>query len=191
MSGSVRFEEKEEFIPTSVNKTEEVDLMILPDEIPVFKRCFFNSEEMIKNYKAFGPANPQVNEGVDDEHFRFCPFSDDGICYMLTCNCVNDDPDVPNKNWYTGKCMFIDDDGKHCPVVFDSKIEAWRTPLDNGGFNGCFCRNHFRRNIPRPEDKEHFSLFHTLCDIMIMIRERYPIQEINNVDSGIEIYYEI
>lgn len=163
---------------------------VLEEEIPVFKRCFVNSEEYIANYKLFGPANPQVNAFKDDNDYNMCEYSQDGICYMLTCNCMRDDPDVPNKDWYNGKCNYIDPDGYSCKITFNDKTEAWRTPLDGGGFNGCFCKDHFRRCIPRPKDKDEFSLFHTLCDIMIMVREKYPIQQFQDFDanSSIQIY---
>lgn len=165
---------------------------ILEEEIPVFMRCFVNKEEYISKYKLYGPANPQVNACRDDEDYNICDYSEDGVCYMLTCNCVRDDPDVPNKEWYNGKCNYVDPDGHPCRVIFNDKSEAWRTPLDDGGFNGCFCRDHFRRGIPRSQDPEEFSLFHTLCDIMIVVREKYPIQlyPTYDEDSGIEVYEE-
>lgn len=168
---------------TDQTSDDNVEFIILPEEIPVFKRCFVNSEEFISQYRRYGPANPQVNEGREDDDYKYCQFSNDGVCYMLTCNCVQDDPDVPNFNWYNGKCNYVDPDGVECRVTFNSKSEAWRTPLDTGGFNGCFCRDHFRRCIPRPEDPEEFSLFHTLCDIMIIVREKYPVIMIPDHDD--------
>lgn len=168
---------------------ENQDPVILEEEIPVFIRCVRRDEESIQNYRIYGPANPLTNEERDDEDFDVCPYSHDGICYMLTCDCRKNEEDTTKGDWYTGKCEYVDTDGHKCRTVFDSKIDVWRTPLVNGGFNGCFCKNHFRRCVPRPEDKEEYSPHHTLCDIMVMVRERYPIQEFQtfNEDSGIEI----
>lgn len=170
---------------------EELDQpLVLAEEIPVFMRCFVNNEENIAKYRMFGPSNPLVNSCREDEDFEFCPYVYDGICYMMTCKCRNEDPDNPDAEWFNGRCNYVDPDGFPCRVVFDEKMDAWRTPLDEGGFNGCFCRDHFRRGIPRPDDKEEFSLFHTLCDICVMVREKYPIQRFQNFtdDSNVTIY---
>lgn len=168
---------------------EDDEPFIHPDEIPVYMRCFINKKEFIENYKLFGPSNPIVNEGIDDDECRACEYSHDGICYMLTCNCRPDDPDVPNKDWYNGRCNYTDKDGYKCRVVFNDKTEAWRTPIEEGGFNGCFCVDHYRREIPRPSDRNDFSLFHTLCDIMFFVRDRYPIQYFpTNFDESLQIY---
>lgn len=167
---------------------EEEGPMILDEEIPVFIRCVKNDEESIRNYKLYGPANPLINDGRDDTEFMFCPYSYDGVCYMLTCDCRKNEEDIKKGEWYTGKCEYTDPDGYKCQTVFNSKTQAWRTPLSEGGFNGCFCKDHFRRCVPRPEDPDEYSPYHTLCDIMIMVRERYPIQEFHDLseDSGIE-----
>lgn len=162
--------------------------IILEQEIPVFMRCVRSDEEAISNYKKYGPANPLVNNGREDHEFEFCQYSYDGVCYMLTCNCRRDDIDVENGEWYNGKCNYNNSEGQYCQTILNNKTDAWRTPLENGGFNGCFCKDHFRRCIPRPDDKEEFSLYHTLCDIMIMVRERYPVQEYSDYEPDVEIY---
>ena len=190
---------------------DETGPYINESEIDVFKRCviynkehgnkydkngkitkaYEEEEERIKpyidNYKMYGPSNPRVNSGREDEEFEFCPYVDNGICYMLTCKCTPDDPDNPHAAWYNGKCNYVDNDGHPCKVVFHDKTEAWRTPLESGGFNGCFCRDHFRRCVQRPINKEEFSLYHTLCDICIMIRERYPIQSYSSNNSNYDV----
>lgn len=166
------------------------DSYIHPDEIPIFIRCFQNTEEAIANYKKYGPANPLINSFRDDEDYEFCPYANDGVCYMLTCECRKNEYDITKNESYNGKCNYVDENGRPCDVIFESKTEAWRTPLEEGGFNGWFCRDHFRRCIPRPKDTDEISAYHTLCDIMIMVREKYPVEEYEsfNPDLHVEIY---
>jgi hypothetical protein len=159
------------------------------EDIRVFMRCYNSkSNECIKNYELYGPSNPLICEALEGDDELKCPYSEDGICYMLTCNCKeNEDDDSKFKSYYTGICQ-------ECKQVLPSKVDVWRTPLIGGGFVGCFCRSHFRIVNENNEDLEEENIvdtFTNLCDIMEIVRDKHPVldysqyntDEIENVED--------
>lgn len=124
------------------------------DAINEFNRCFRRTEYDIIKYKKYGPANPyRVTD--QNEEFISCDGSVDGCCYMMTCNCHED------KQWFIGKCEL-------CKQIIYKKSDAMRFPLWNGGFIGCYCKEHFKRES---EDKMRM-----LCDIIEMIANVWKIE---------------
>ncbi len=124
------------------------------EAIVEFNRCFRRTEYDVLQYKKYGPSNPYR---VTDENEQFipCKESSDGCCYMMTCNCHEDKP------WYKGKCEICD---KRI-----NKKEAMRFPLWNGGFIGCYCKEHFKR-----ESEDQMKM---LCDIIEMISTVWKIED--------------
>lgn len=162
----------------------EEELNILDEEIEVFIRCYNQSEDSIRKYHIYGPANPIVNDCRDDSEYEFCPYSEDGVCYMLTCRCKELDQGVEKKtDYYVGYCL-------ECKVELLTKADVWRTPVVGGGFIGCYCREHFRLNVKRPEDSDEYDAHSSLCDIMICIRDRHPVYSLPSVDETIENIYD-
>lgn len=134
----------------------------LTDEaISEFNRCFRRTDEDIAKYKKYGVSNPYRVKDETDE-FIWCQNSNDGCCYMMTCNCKEEKP------WFTGKCAI-------CNVRINKKTEAMRFPLWNGGFTGCYCHDHFKR--------ESDCEMKMLCDIIEMLSQVWKIEE----DDEIEI----
>lgn len=149
--------------------------------IIAFRRCYNPSEEAVRKYKQYGPANPLWNESLEDQEIRICPYSEDGICYMLTCKCKEIDEDgIQSNDYYTGIC-------NECKEVLPSRKYVWRTPLSHGGFVGCYCKSHYRLNIEKEEVEDNEDPFNNLCDIMELIRECHPIVETFCVPDGITI----
>lgn len=129
---------------------------ITDSNIQDFMRCYQTDDESIMKYKLYGPANPLIDGG--------CQYSDDGICYMMTCGCFE------KGEWYVGYCL-------ECKEIIASKKYAWRNPLINGAFIGCYCKNHFRMRIEKSEDadEDEEDSYSNLCDIMEMVRDHHPI----------------
>lgn len=151
--------------------------------IVAFRRVYNPSEESIRKYKQYGPSNPLWNDSLEDQEVRECPFSEDGICYMLTCKCKEFDEDgIQSNDYYTGECS-------ECKEILPSRKYVWRIPLSHGGFIGCFCKSHYR--LQEKEKKEEVEdvddPFNNLCDIIELVRECHPIVETFCVNDGIEI----
>lgn len=152
------------FLIKKMNPSRE----ITENDILTWKRCFKNNPESIKNYKLFGPSNPFVN---NDIYRNFCESSEDGICYMMKCQCFEYEDDISTGDWFKGKCIECDE------RIFNRK-DAWRIPKLNGGFVGCFCRAHFRLPIIKDDDEEDINKeFNNLCDIIEIIKDVNKIED--------------
>lgn len=144
--------------------------------IKTFIRCYNSSEESIRKYEMYGPSNPLWSDCLENQEIKECEYSEDGICYMLTCKCKEVDEDgIKSKDYYTGMC-------NECKESLPNKSLVWRHPLLNGGFIGCFCKSHYRLCIAKEEED-----FHNLCDIMEIIRDKHPIVECFKTDDNITI----
>lgn len=119
-----------------------------------FKRC--HNKYDIQNYKLYGPSNPH-RDGTK------CNGSSDGICYMLTCDCHLNE----NEKILKQKCDKCEDELK-------TVKDCWRFPYWDGGFIGCYCKYHFKR------ESEEGSEMKLLCDIIELIRENNPVIDFND-----------
>lgn len=149
------------------NKVED-DNEITEYEIIQFRRCFNPSEESIEKYKMYGPANPLVSKFDGTEDLR-CSFSSDGICYMMTCRCLEYDEDVDeyNDDWFVGICL-------ECDKKIEDRKDAWRIPDIYGAFIGCYCEDHFKSKFDGTDDVRHRSL----CKVIECIRNKFPINKL-------------
>lgn len=135
------------------NKIKKLEKMLVDEDgdlyeqaILEYRRCF--KKYNINLYKKYGPSNPS-------RVGKSCKNSIDGVCYMLTCNClIKDDKIIKNK------CDI-------CENLLPTKKDCWRFPYWNGGFIGCYCKEHFKR-----ESQGEMKM---LCDIMELIRDKNPI----------------
>ena len=139
---------------------------ILNNDIIQWKRCFKNNEESIMKYKLYGPSNPHKQNGIYEKK---CESSEDGICYMMKCQCLEYEDEISTGDWFIGKCFECND-----PIL--NRKDAWRIPNPNGGFVGCFCRFHFRLPVGRDEEnnEDNDHGFNNLCDIMEIIKDNFP-----------------
>jgi hypothetical protein len=156
------------------SKKEEEKEEITEEEILIFKRCF--NRKSIEQYKLYGPSNPNIRGEI-------CEESHNGICHMMTCQCLECDIDLISTGpWFIGKCM-------ECDETIENKSKAWRIPHKNGGFIGCYCsKEHVKFRFYESDEIDiHFSLI----KIMDAIIEKYPIYCINEKKSGVEIEEEM
>lgn len=143
----------------------EEDSEITEREIIEFRRCFLRYPEFIQNVRLYGPANPLRKNEFNKTSYPQCKDSEDGICYMMKCNCHSDEEITGFKDWYTGFCGV-------CEVKLPTKKDCWRTPDENGGFIGCYCEDHYKIMEIADEDQ---NIINILCKIMGAVREKYPI----------------
>lgn len=130
-----------------------------------FRRCFRNNQRDIELYQLYGPSNPLKKRHEGDIE-RLCESSVDGICYMMKCQCFEYDQDgISTGDWFKGICLV-------CDEKIPTKKDAWRLPCINGGFEGCYCKEHYRRAF----DDISNTAYETLSDIMEAIRNKYPIK---------------
>lgn len=130
-----------------------------------FRRCFRNNPIDIELYQLNGPSNP-FKKRYEEDIQRNCESSEDGICYMMKCQCFEYDmDDIPTGDWYKGECLI-------CKEKLPTKRDAWRFPCINGGFTGCYCKDHYRCAF----NDINGTAYETLCDIMEAIRNKYPIK---------------
>lgn len=136
-------------------------------EIIEFRRCFKPTLEAIENYKKYGPANPLKQRFPGDTSLS-CKFSEDGICYMLKCRCLEYDPEIDeyDDDWYTGTC-------DECDVQISNRKDAWRIPELFGGFKGCYCEDHFESKFYSMDEENSYRI---LCRVIKAIRKKFPIR---------------
>ena len=136
-------------------------------EILEFKRCFNFTSESIENYKNYGPSNPLKQRFPGDTCLK-CKFSDDGICYMLKCKCLEYDLEIDEylDDWYTGKC-------DECDSEIIDRNDAWRIPDLFGGFKGCYCEEHFESNFYGTDIDNKYKI---LCKVIKTIRKKFPVK---------------
>lgn len=126
-----------------------------------FRRCCVECKVSEENYRIYGPANPLK---IINSEIPKCSFSGDGICYMMTCQCREDD----ESDWFTGKCDF-------CQEKIAERHLAWRLPHVKGGFMGCYCKDHYRTYYKDYNDK----VGNIICDIMEIVRSKFPVMLFN------------
>lgn len=87
------------------------------------------------NHKAnriFGPSNRSVDKNCISNPGK------DGPCRMLECLCLEIDTEAPElvvlKEWFYGKCDNFD-----CSKRIRDRSHAVRIPMEDGGWQGCFC----------------------------------------------------
>lgn len=129
------------------------------EAIQEFNRCFRKTEADISKYKKYGPSNPYRVKDQNEE-FISCKGSFDGCCYMYTCNCHDETP------WNTGRCAICNERVKGNEIM--------RFPLWDGGFIGCYCKEHFKR--------ESEGKMRMLCDIIEMLAEVWKVDEDKEID---------
>jgi hypothetical protein len=72
------------------------------------------------------PGN--VQDGPINKRSRECSFSQDGQCYMRTCQCHDEE----YSSWFSSECQY-------CDLPISSIKTAWRLPYSRGGWIGCYC----------------------------------------------------
>lgn len=149
---------------------------ITEEEILEFKRCFILSERSIEMYQTYGPANPLKQRFPGDTCLE-CKFSDDGICYMLKCRCLEYDPEDDEyvEDWFIGRC-------NECDSIIEDRSQAWRIPDIYGGFKGCYCEDHFESKFYGSDGNKYLSL----CKVIKTIRKKFPVKygsSINNISN--------
>lgn len=154
---------------------------ISDNDVKTFLRCYNNSEENIRKYEMYGPSNPKWSRSLENGDLKTCPYSEDGICYMLTCKCFNTDNEgVFYEDDYDGECL-------ECEEELPSKQYVWRRPVVSGGFEmGCFCRKCFKPAGEEVDEDDEDDL-DNLYDVMIIIRDKHPVIEAVRIDNNIEI----
>lgn len=87
----------------------------------------------VEIFRVLGPLN--AHEELDSEDYICGRF---GGCRMLTCRCFvecDESDDLDSISWFKRKC-------DHCGAKIRRKEFAFRTPLKDGGWEGCFCNSN-------------------------------------------------
>lgn len=84
-------------------------------------------------FREYGPVNTLYNSSSDslpDDH----KCAKLGGCRMLSCTCFerSDQEDEIVEKWFYGSCDI-------CKVIIEKEEYAFRLPLDQGGWIGCYC----------------------------------------------------
>lgn len=144
-------------------------------------------EPLVPNYEAtdievfrvLGPLN--THEELDSEDYICGRF---GGCRMLTCRCFIDCDEGDDANlipWFKGKC-------DKCCIKIRRKEFAFRLPLKDGGWEGCFCSSeccidslteYIESLLPeRDENKKKVNRKQVIGDF---------VREVKTTDEGEEI----
>ena len=144
--------------------SEQKDEEITEEEVLIFKKCF--NKKFIEEYKVYGPTNPNIRNEI-------CEESPNGICHMMTCQCLEYDIDLISTGpWFIGKCM-------ECGIEIENKSKALRIPHKNGGFIGCYCsKQHLKFRFYENDDSDYYF---SLIKVMDVIIKKYPIYWIEEI----------
>lgn len=135
-------------------------------EIIEFRRCFKRTQLDLDNYMFYGPANPLKPRHPHDTNLS-CKFSEDGICYMMKCKCLEYDEDCNEyyDDWFTGLCG-------DCNKKMENKSEAWRIPDIYGAYKGCICEDCYNIKFVGIDDERQLAI----CKVIKTIRKKFPIK---------------
>jgi hypothetical protein len=137
-------------------------------EIKEFIKCFNKDVSYWHNYRLYGPANPMDRNEFISGNSYVCKFTPSGICHMMTCKCLEENPDnIKGNDWFTGVCCF-------CDSVIKKRKDAWRIPHKNGGFIGCYCsEQHMEEQFIENGDEQYLSKI----KVMKAVRLKFKIQD--------------
>lgn len=154
-------------------KIEDIDGFSLNfdnEEVTSFiRRIYEPNTDLIRKY---GPKNPYIPV---DGFKQKCPYSIDGECRMMTCNCEENITEF-HIDWFTGKCI-------NCDTWIENKNEAIRIPFLSGSFKHCFCGVDCAHDFYGFDDT---LIEHALVEIIRILSRAYPCEYVETKVRRIE-----
>ncbi len=109
----------------------------------IYVVCLGNYLTVPKPSYIINDISDNTSNGDTDNYRRYGPINNK--CYMLTCNCEEEDNE---EEWFNGTCC-------NCQRKIENKEYAVRFPLRDGCWIGCYCSfNCLKKNSPEDYNEE-------------------------------------